>query len=196
MFNEDNARQKVSEEDLLDFVKNIHTVGDLRTAKIRNSTYKIVLSTMLWKEYDDFLNIKPDDWQELKYFDANGEKNKQLNSIPNDKGGIYIYLVKPPIPIRYIDTILYVGRARSNGETQNLRKRINHYNTEKNDYINGRPTIRTIFNEYSDYLYVMYYPLDDNDKIDKLESELISAIAPTANKDLKQKALKDGRDSF
>lgn len=195
MFDEIRENRELTEQEILDYHKKngMKTLLDMRIQDVKDNTYKIVLRSSGWHEYDDFLNIDVNDWQERKYFDDEGKISERISDIPNDKGGIYIYVVKPPVPIRYTPVIMYIGRAHNNGPSQNLRKRVKHYEKEADDLYRGRMTVRKLFHKYRDYLYVMYLPLENNDDIDRLERELITCLVPTDNKDLIQKSLKEGR---
>ena len=188
-----------TDEDLLDFTREmgIKTINDIKRYEVRNNTFPLSLLPSQWEKYNNFLNLTENDWLECKYFDQTNHVNERnIKQIPNDKGGIYMYVVKPPLPIRYIPVIMYVGRAHSNGKKQNLRKRIREYLRESDDVYNGRTSIRTLFARYAKYLHVVYAPLDNNEEIDKLEKALISCIIPPLNRDLTQKSLREGRNAF
>lgn len=193
MVDEKSTNAPISESDLLDFVKRVglETIQDLRTEEAKILTFKIHPVPARWEEYDNFYGLKAEDWKCVKFYDESGNVSDEVKRIPSDKGGIYIYVVKPVIlPIAECAYIMYIGRAHNNGKSINLRKRVFHYINESNDMYKGRIQIRKLFNIYKKYLYVMYIQMDNNDDIDKLEKELVSAIVPPINDDLMQPSLK------
>lgn len=198
MFDETSGNRLATDEELLDYVRNagIETVLDIRTKIAEQNTFEFSFVPSRWDEYDDFLGLSKNRWKECKYYDELSHVSQEVRNIPCDKGGIYMYVVKPPIDIPYMPVIMYIGRARNNGEKQNLRKRVNSYFYEAQNIYNGRNSIRKLFKQYAPYLYVVYLPLDRNEDIDKLEKELIVAVIPPFNKDLVQKSLREGREAF
>ncbi len=175
----------------------VETAEDLLTLRLRAMKFEVYFIPKLWNNFDNFLGIKPENWTKIKYFQNDGNKNDELLNIPNDKGGIYIYYIQPSmLPLDNYFCIMYVGRAHYGKGTQNLRKRINSYETEAKQKYSGRVSIRNLFNRYRDYLYVMYVTVDGNNNIDRLEEELVKAIVPPANQDLFQKELKDEKKMF
>lgn len=117
-------------------------------------------------------------WMEFKYFvDGTNQINPAISNVPNDCGGIYIFLIKPNVIPDIHLYLAYIGRAR-NTPYQNLRKRVREYASE-----NERPKIVTMKRFWSPYLYVQYLPLpaESNDCIDELEKELIKTILPPFN---------------
>lgn len=187
-----------TDEELLSYMKKtgIKTILDIRIQEVKDNTFMFSLVPNHWEEFENFLNITEDDWEEYKYFNESGEVSEEVKNIPNNKGGIYLYVVKPPVPIRYMPIIMYVGRAHNNGNSQNLRKRVNNYAREAKDFYRGRKAVRSLFSKYAEYLHVMYISLDKNEDIDRLEKELISAIVPACNRELIQVSLKEGRSAF
>ena len=198
MIDEKTTNRSATDEELLDFAKTIgiKTLADIETQEVRISTFPFSLVPSRWKEFKNVLNLTEADWSECKYFDRPNHVNDSIRQIPNNKGGIYMYVVKPPLPVRYMSTIMYVGRAHSNGTKQNLRKRIREYLYESRNVCDGRTSIRALFDRYADYLHVVYLPLENNDEIDQLEKSLIRTIIPPFNQDLTQKSLRDGRNAF
>lgn len=198
MLDERSDNRLATDEELLAYVKKagIQTILDIRIQEVKDNTFKFSLVPNRWDEYQNFLSITEKDWDECKYFDETGKISEEVRNIPNDKGGIYLYIVKPPVPIKYMPMIMYVGRAHNNGKSQNLRKRVSNYAREANDWYRGRKSVRFLFSKYAKYLHVMYIALEKNADIDRLEKELITAIVPACNKDLIQVSLKEGRAAF
>jgi hypothetical protein len=145
---------------------------------IAESNIRFVLNTTLWDNFDlDVLNIvsSPESWSEVKLLDSNGKRNPNLRTIPNDKGGIYLLLTKSNILPESHLYLMYIGRAHIS-KTQNLRKRCLQYPCERK-----RPKIKRMVDQWGQYLYIRYLPLDDNGTIDTVESELINKILPPFN---------------
>ena len=142
------------------------------------SDLNFMLSTSLWDSFDsDILSIisAPQKWVEVKLLTADGNKNPQLATLPADKGGIYLFLAKSHILPESLLYIMYIGRAHITA-AQNLRKRCSEYPTEKK-----RPKIVRMIKQWGQYLYIRYLPLEDNEKIDEIEAELINKILPPFN---------------
>lgn len=126
-------------------------------------------------------------WSKLiKYLDKdNNDISPEINSIPDNKGGVYIFfIVGPTLPFieRYI---AYIGRAQSTPH-QNIRKRVKEYLRESNK-VNGRHKIVELFKHWKDYLYLMYFECEDNEQIVQLEGCLIHSILPPFNDDIPYK---------
>lgn len=113
-------------------------------------------------------------WKEIKYY-SDGELNSEIQSIPNDCGGIYVFLIKPEVIPQIHLYLAYIGRAKHT-QYQNLRKRVCEYAKETK-----RPKICMLKDQWRDHLYLSYLPLDNNDLIEEMEEELIKAILPPFN---------------
>lgn len=130
-----------------------------------------------WKTFDKkYKEITENgDWHEVKFLNDDGSSlNDEINMVPNNCGGIYIFILKGNIIPQSHMYIMYVGRAQ-NTNNQNLRKRISNYIRD------NRPKIVKMRRTWGKYLYVKYLPLEDNDIIRGLESELIRLIIPPCN---------------
>lgn len=198
MFDEESGNRRATDKELLEYAKRFgpETLLDIRAAEVKDNTFKCSFVASRWEAYDNFLALSENNWRECKYYDDASHVSDDVRKIPHDKGGIYMYVVKPPIPVPYMPMIMYIGRARNNGKTQNLAKRVGSYDNEAHNVYRGRKWIRKLFRNYAEYLYVLYLPLDRNEDIDKLEKELIVAVIPPFNEDLIQKSLKEGRGAF
>ena len=119
----------------------------------------------------------------VKLLDNDGAKNPKLSTIPNDKGGIYLFLAKTHILPESHLYLMYIGRAHKT-QYQNLRKRCSEYSAKT-----MRPKIKRMIEQWGQYLYIRYLPLDDNTKIDKIEAELINKILPPFNDEIPNKEL-------
>ena len=115
--------------------------------------------------------------EEIKYYD--GDKvSQQIDRLPKDTGGIYMYYLKG-INLPFIEKyIVYIGRCHYTKNTQYIRKRAKEYDSEK------RPEIVRMKKHWKDYLYYRYFPETNNDQIDKDEVFLIRAIRPPFNTEI------------
>ena len=198
MYDEKNGNREINEEDLIDFAKSvgIESLTDLRTGMEALLTYKIPLVPKLWEAYDNFNCKSVEDWIIVKFYDDDGNVSENVRNIPDDTGGLYAYLVKPDLPILNFSNIMYIGRAHNNGESINLKKRVYHYIYESNDIYKGRMQVRKLLNVYRKYLYVMYIPIEDNEEIDRMEKELVTAISPPINADKMNRSLSESQKMF
>ena len=135
----------------------------------------------VWERFPNHLKqIIGRPWKEFKYFvdiDGEGQVNPAIADIPNNCGGIYLFLIKPEIIPDVHLYLAYIGRAHSS-EHQNLRKRVREYANETD-----RLKIVKMKHFWSPHLYVRYLPLptESNECIDELEEELIQAVLPPFN---------------
>lgn len=114
-------------------------------------------------------------WTEFKYFVGNNEINPEISNVPSNRGGIYLFLIKPNVIPEVHLYLAYIGRAKIT-EHRNLRKRLREYASEEE-----RQKICLLKKYWSPYLYVRYLPLDDNTLIAELEKALIKVVLPPFN---------------
>lgn len=145
---------------------------------IRNAKITMTINPNdIWTTYD--ANCKPitdQDWHEVKFLnDTGNELNPEIANVPNNHGGVYIFVAKSDIIKDTHVYLLYIGRVQKTDD-QNLRKRFREYYYEK-----MRPRIILMREAWGKNLYIRYFPLDDNDVICTLEEELIRVILPPCN---------------
>ena len=147
-----------------------------RAIKVNN--LRFVLNPQdCWTTFDEkFIDIvNSDKWHEMKFLNAAGDKiNEKILEVPNNKGGIYIFFLRPDIVPAVHKYILYIGRVQCT-KYQNLRKRIREYVTDK------RGDVEFMRETWGKDLYIRYLPLEDNALIKSLEKELIRVIIPPCN---------------
>ena len=167
---------------------------DIIEDSVAKSNRSFVLSTILWDSFD--IEIKSilqsnDNWQEVKFLDENGRISNEINTVPNDAGGIYIFMAKPCILPNFHNYLMYIGKS-SKTESRSLRIRLREYFYEK-ERINKRPKVRRMLNSWGKYLYIRYLPLYgfENSMIEKIESELINKILPPFNDKIPDKTIRD-----
>ena len=162
---------------------------DIIEYSVAKSNKQFILSTVLWDSFDDAIRSilhSNDKWQEVKFFDDNGGVSNEINMVPNDAGGIYIFVARPGILPCFHNYFMYIGKSR------NLRRRLRDYYSEKKN-INKRPLIRQMLNGWGKYLHVLYLPLYgfENTVIEKIEAELINKILPPFNDQIPDKTIRD-----
>lgn len=146
---------------------------------IRNRNLHFVLNPdNCWESFDSkFAPAVSNDWYEIKFLNESGTAiNAAISTVPSDKGGIYLFFLRPDIVPNVHKYILYVGRVRST-PTQNLRKRFREYVDD------SRSDITYMRETWGKELYIRYLPLTENEIITSLEKELIRTIIPPCNTD-------------
>ncbi len=122
-----------------------------------------------WASMDDEIKtLVSSGWNSIKYLNDDGTAiNDDIRSVPDDCGGIYLFLLKPdkiPQMHRYI---MYIGRAHR-AMNFSLRKRCATYISDT------RPKVSRMMHRWGKELYLFYLPIDKTDDfIDKVESELL-----------------------
>lgn len=163
---------------------------DVIENSLKDSKYHFIINPILWEaiapDVRETINV---DWQEIKFYKDDKKPNEMINVLPNDKGGIYVFVVKPNIiPDTHL-YVMYIGRARHTA-SQNLRKRCKEY------YNESRPKVKRLLRHWWKYLYIRYLPLEDNDLIDRIEKELINAIIPPCNDRIPDKTIQEAINAF
>ena len=135
---------------------------------------RFILHPDQWQAYPNRVKLE---WKEVK-FDA---ENKAL--LPPDKKGIYSFIVQPGI-VGYplFAYPLYVGMT----EKQSFRDRYQQYLRE---HRKSKPRwhICSMLNNWSEHLYFVYAPIEDNNIIKKIEADLLSALLPPMNRNFPAK---------
>lgn len=169
----DNSIIKYLEE-----IKKIDVVQNLQSM-----TWAFCLSTELWEKcINDSVITNLKLMKKIKYFeDSNRQLSEEVNELPNDRGGIYIYSIENSLVPTLGSYIMYVGRARKT-ESENLRNRVkSHFSQYKRHEENER--LERVFENWKQYVYLSYLPIDGNDVIDLMEDRLIMALTPPCNKE-------------
>ena len=147
---------------------------------VKNNSLRFTLNPQnCWESFNADFNgiVNSNEWKEIKFLnDSTTEINDSISSVPNDKGGIYLFVLKPDIVPCVHKYILYVGRVQCTG-AQNLRKRFREYVHDQ------RGPISLMRETWGKDLYIRYLPLTDNEMIKALEKELIRTIIPPCNSD-------------
>lgn len=140
--------------------------------ELRKVEYK--LHRDLWNQFNfPGLDLSFQNWFKIKYLNGNA-LNVEIENIPNNSGGLYMFYVKCEIISGITEYPLYVGRAQYT-EHQNLRKRVKEY-FQKYAKNNERPRITKMFKYWANELHLAYFPLDENDGIHELEKQFINSL--------------------
>lgn len=137
---------------------------------------EFVLNIDKWQTVDsEIRNIVSEHWEHIKFLNDDGtDISNEISKVPNDKGGIYAFLIKPEIIPGLHMYIMYIGRARKkNGFS--LQKRCKDYLTDT------RVKVAYMREMWGKELYFYYMPLEDDDLIERVERELIRVIIPPCN---------------
>lgn len=172
-----------------------HSVNDYRDGRLR-----FQLSPTFWvntDEINEFFANK--NIEHIKFFnDDCTEINNAIQSLPNDAGGIYFFILKNDILPNLSSHILYIGRARYTNK-QNLRKRCREYFSVYYKEETKRQHIYRMLKTWGSCLHLHYLPLNDNDEIDHFEKLLLNNIQPPCNIDIpctKIKRIKQSISAF
>ena len=116
-------------------------------------TKEFILHVDKWDSMDeDIKRIVSRKWSNIKYLNDDGELSSEISKLPDDKGGIYIFLLSPDLINGLHRYIMYVGRARRQADFS-LQKRCRHYIRDT------RPLIAEMVGNWGKYLYLYYLPL-------------------------------------
>lgn len=115
-------------------------------------------------------------WKCIKYLNEDGTAvNDNICNLPNDCGGIYIFILKPDIIPQNHRYIMYIARAHR-ATNYSLRKRCATYINDT------RPKVARMISRWGRGLYLYYLPINGTDDfIDKVERELLRVIIPPMN---------------
>jgi len=164
--------------------------------QINNRKIEYVLHKELWNRFFfPSLDLKFSEWTTIKYLnDSATDFSIEIDLVPNDKGGLYLFFVKCPILTGITEYPLYIGRAQLT-EGQNLKKRVKEY-FQKYSKSNERPKIFKMFRYWSSDLFLAFYPLDNNDKIIDIEREIINSLILPMNDLIPDKQIKEAVKAF
>ena len=172
------------------------TLYDPVRTNLQVYTNSFILSPELWGKFDiSDLSINYDEWQCAKMMNDEGSLNEETFSIPNDYGGIYVYVIRPSVIPNCGEYIMYVGRALKT-PTINLRSRVRSYQ-KYFDEVHDREKIHRLFSQWGQYVYVRYLPVNStNDEIKVLEARLISSLVPQCNANIPIHTVKQAVNAF
>lgn len=142
--------------------------------RLKTVPYK--LNQNLWIRYDlAAIDLSFANWTTIKYLnDAGDDFSDEINLVPKNVGGLYMFSIKCPILPGLSDFPAYIGRAQLT-QGQNLRKRCKEY---RNKFARDdeRPKITTLFNYWARELFLSFIPIAENDAIIDYEKKLINCL--------------------
>lgn len=156
------------------------------------------MSPELWSKFDiqDLTEVDYSHWSALRLLnDAGSGFSEEVNQIPTDWGGIYVYAIEPGIIPGCGSYIMYIGMA-SKTPHENLRLRVKSYQKEIGPSFT-RDRLHRMFQKWGPYVYVYYLPVNaDRDTILELESRMIAVLVPPCNPEIRIKSVKHAVRAF
>ena len=164
--------------------------------ELNNRKIYYYLHTPLWGRFNyPHLNLEFQTWTKIKYLNDLGiELSNEINHVPDNSGGLYIFYVKCQIIPGLTEYPLYIGRAQIT-DGQNLRKRVKEY-WQHYRLSNERPKITKMIKYWGDELYLAYLPLTDNNQIVSLEKDIINSTLFAMNDQIPDKEIKQAISAF
>ena len=139
---------------------------DLESARLLGGhTWRFTLSPILWGKLD---LPQPLNWIHSKFDRAS------VRQIPDDKIGVYAFVLEPNIANLNVGYLLYIGETRN----QNFRTRFRQYLRHQREVKTKRPLVKQMLTIWPDHLNFYYSPIDDRDIIQSIEEKLIAAFKP------------------
>ena len=129
-----------------------------------------------WETMDEEVrNIVSGEWKNIKFLNEEGNAlNEAISTVPDNMGGVYIFVLRPELIPNLHLYIMYIGRARK-GKSFSLRKRCKHYIKDT------RPLVASMIALWGKALYFYYLPIEGDDVIEKVEKELNRVIKAPCN---------------
>lgn len=164
--------------------------------KLNNRRVDFILHQPLWDKFVyPALDLSFPKWTIGKYLNSTGKGfHKDVDLIPNNSGGLYLFFVKCKIITGLTEYPLYIGRAQYTGG-QNLRKRVKEY-FQKYSNNTERPKIYRMLRYWGKELYVAYYPLATNAAIVNVERDIINSLLLPMNDAIPDQKIKKAIKAF
>ncbi len=139
-------------------------------------TLSFELNIDQWESMDEEVkDIVSGEWENIKFLNDEGNAlNEAVATVPDDVGGIYIFVLRPDLIPGLHLYIMYIGRARR-GKGFSLRKRCKSYMRDT------RPKVAMMRELWGKALYFYYLPIKDDLLIEKVERELNRVIKAPCN---------------
>lgn len=159
-------------------------------------TLPYIVHDKLWNRFNNGgIDLSFANWKSIKYLDDKGENfDPDINTIPNDKGGIYLFYIKCWIISGITEYPLYIGRAQST-DNQNLRKRVKQY-FQKYSNSNERPKITKMLKYWGSSIHVAYFTIDDNSDTIIIEKEIINSLLFPMNDQIPDQEIREAKKAF
>jgi hypothetical protein len=174
----------------------METLYDPVKDDLENFQNEFLMSSELWDKFNlEGLDVDFSKWKRVKFMSDSGDLHNDISKIPNQYGGIYVYVIVPPIIPECGAYIMYVGKATKTS-TENLRARVRSYKSTFSEETK-RKKLHRLFKKWGKYVYVYYLPVDISaGDINTLEERLISAFVPPCNSMIPIKTVRDAVSAF
>lgn len=162
--------------------------------QLREIKYK--LHDGLWSKYElGLIDLNFSEWTSVKYLNDDAtDFSNEVDLLPSDKGGLYLFFVKCPIITGITEYPFYIGRAQlTNG--QNLRKRCREY-FNKFAKENERPKITRMIRYWGKQLFLAFKIIEDNQDIIDYEKKLINSLLLPMNDEIPDQEIKQAIKAF
>lgn len=161
-------------------------------------THQIVYvhSPLLWQNLDrNTIDRVQPVWTEVKFLnDVGDDISDDVKALPDNSGGIYIFIIKCDILPTTTEHLAYIGRAQYSAN-HNLRVRCRKYYYEYFQE-NGRPKITRMIAKWGNNLHLKYATIASNNDIVELEAQLINSILPPFNDQIPEKKIRQAVNAF
>lgn len=150
-----------------------------------------------WDRFDvSDLPVDISNWGCIKMFnDSCDDLNTETSNIPSDHGGIYVYVIKPPVIPSCGEYIMYIGKATKT-QKENLQGRVRSYRSELGEHYR-RDKIHRMFKKWGKYVYVRFLSVPGSaETIELLEDRLIEALTPPCNSLIRNPTIKHAVNAF
>lgn len=151
--------------------------------------YNVTLSPGLWQAYKDEVPLK---WERVRF-----DKSERTN-VPSDRNGVYSFVVESKVAGHWANSYLfYIGQV--NRKSGKLRARFLEYFVERDSDAASayrRTKVKRILETYRDHLWFCFAPIDDESKIEEVETRLINAFVPWANTEGYTASLRAAMNAF
>ena len=129
-----------------------------------------------WETMDEEVkNIVAGEWKNIKFLNEKGDAlNEAISTVPDDVGGIYVFVLRPELIPDIHLYIMYIGRVRR-CKHYSLRKRCRSYMRDT------RPLVAAMRDLWGKELYFYYLPIEDDILVEKVEKELNRVIKAPCN---------------
>ena len=128
---------------------------------------RFILHPDQWEEYPNRVKLE---WKVVKF------NTENATLLPTDKKGVYSFIVQPCIADHPLLAYpLYIGKTE-----ENFRARYRRYLREPRER-KPRPLITEMLTKWSEHLYFVYAPIEDENIIKDVEDDLLMALIPPRN---------------
>ena len=157
-----------------------------------------VMAPELWERFDisDLNEVDFSKWQSIKLMNAEADGfSEEVQQIPTNSGGIYVYAIQPGVIPVCGSYIMYVGMASKTAH-ENLQYRVKACQKEIGETYK-RDRLHRLFVKWGKYVYAYYLPVKaPRETIFELETRLIGALTPPCNPDIRAKGVKRAVNAF